>query len=324
MIDLQTYRGLHEKWDKCMNDQIVDKSEKPFHPFNTPDECGISSAVMQASGSKFMYEVTTYDAYPDVLNEGGTISNFFNDPVVREALNAPDMEAHKHWRECVPGSGRRRLLEEGQNQRELILLEHDMPLSLSVVPYIAELLDDAHIDILMYNGDLDLACSPQSTELSLESMDWSGAEEWKDPDTTKWQQWNVDGAPAGHTKSFGNLQFLVVYNSGHFVPINQARNSLNMIGRLIDGQSLGDKRLAMFPSQEGKESLVETKADTHANPRQSTNHGLTLLTGLIGFLLGILASHLVAKRHFRRYSDSSLFSSLQATETTPLHHNGEA
>ena len=320
MIDLQTYRGLHEKWDKCMNDQIVDKSEKPFHPFNTPDECGISSAVMQASGSKFMYDVTTYDAYPDVLNEGGTISNFFNDPVVREALNAPDMEAHKHWRACVPGSGRRRLLEEGQHQRELILLEHDMPLS--VVPYIAELLDDAHIDILMYNGDLDLACSSQSTELSLESMDWSGAEEWKYPDTTKWQQWNVDGSPAGHTKSFGNLQFLVVYNSGHFVPINQARNSLNMIGRLIDGQSLGDKRLAMFPGgQESKEALVEPAAEAHG-PRQT--HSLTLLTGMIGFLLGVLVSHLVAKRHSRRYSDSSSSSSLQATETTPLHHNGEA
>ena len=323
MIDLQTYRGLHEKWDKCMNDQIVDNSEKPFHPFNTPDECGISSAVMEASGSKFQYDVTTYDAYPAVLDEGGTISNFFNDLVVREALNAPDMEAHKFWRACVPGSGRRRILEEGQTRRELILLEHDMPLS--VVPYIAELLDDANIDILMYNGDLDLACNAQSTELSLESMDWSGAEEWKDPDTTKWQQWNVDGAPAGHTKSFGNLQFFVVYNSGHFVPINQARNSLNMIGRLIDGQSLGDKRLSSFNERprEGKESPVEPVAEAHTNPQ--TSDSWTLLTGMIGFLLGVLVSHLVAKRHSSgSYSASSSSSSLQATETTPLHHNGEA
>ncbi len=70
MIDLQTYRGLHAKWNECMNNEIVDSSEAPFHPFTTPDECGISFAVMRASGSSFMYDVTTYDTYPDILDEG--------------------------------------------------------------------------------------------------------------------------------------------------------------------------------------------------------------------------------------------------------------
>ena len=45
------------------------------------------------------------------------------------------------------------------------MLEHDKPMS--VVPYIAELLDDANIDVLLYNGDLDLACLSQSIELAL-------------------------------------------------------------------------------------------------------------------------------------------------------------
>lgn len=67
MIDLPTYRGLHKKWEECIADQIL---EKPFRPWNTPDECGISSAVMEASGSKFPYDVTTYDAYPALLNPG--------------------------------------------------------------------------------------------------------------------------------------------------------------------------------------------------------------------------------------------------------------
>lgn len=73
MIDLQTYRGLHAKWDECINKEIIDSSEKPFHPFTTPDECGISIAVMKASGSTFMYDVTTFDAYPDILDEGANI-----------------------------------------------------------------------------------------------------------------------------------------------------------------------------------------------------------------------------------------------------------
>ena len=70
MIDLNTYRGLHDKWDECMAGKIVDLSEKPFHPFTTPDECGIAVAVMEASGSKFEYDVSTYDAYPAVLDVG--------------------------------------------------------------------------------------------------------------------------------------------------------------------------------------------------------------------------------------------------------------
>ena len=70
MIDLQDHRNLHIKWNECMNMQILDSSEKPFHPFTVPDECGITSAVMKASGSKFMYDVTSSDAYPAILDEG--------------------------------------------------------------------------------------------------------------------------------------------------------------------------------------------------------------------------------------------------------------
>jgi hypothetical protein len=45
------------------------------------------------------------------------------------------MEELPEWLECVPGSGRRRHL---QQRRKLILLDEDIP---SVVPYIAELVD---------------------------------------------------------------------------------------------------------------------------------------------------------------------------------------
>lgn len=124
------------------------------------------------------------------LIPGGSLSSFFNDPTVRNSLNAPSIEEHPYWSGCVPGAGRRRRLER-RNQRDLVVLENDRPLS--VVPFIAELLDDAHLDILMYNGDLDLAVTAQGTELSLESMEWSGAEGWMDPNATKWHQWIVDG-----------------------------------------------------------------------------------------------------------------------------------
>lgn len=56
MIDLQSYRGLHEKWDQCKAGQILDSSEDPFVPFTTMGVCGIDVATISASGGNFMYE----------------------------------------------------------------------------------------------------------------------------------------------------------------------------------------------------------------------------------------------------------------------------
>lgn len=293
MIDLQDHRTLHAKWNDCINRQILDSSEVPFHPFNVPDECGITTAVMKASGSEFMYDVTETDAYPGILDEGGALDLFFNDPVVRTSLNAPSMEEHPHWMGCVPGAGRRRRMERIK-QRELTVLDHDGPLS--VVPYIAELLDDANLDILLYNGDLDLACPPQSTELALDSMVWSGAEGWKDHNVAQWDRWTVDEQPAGHTKSFKNLQFLVVYNSGHFVPINQPRRSLNMIGRLLDRKKLGDKSLPNFDWDESTVTTQNENIGAQQLAGTTRKYEFNFLAGLICFFLGVWVSHLVAAK----------------------------
>ena len=316
MIDLRTYRSLHEKWDQCVDGRINDSSIDPFHPYTTPDECGIVKAVMAASGSSMMYDVTTYDTYPGMDDVGGTVSNFFNDPDVRSALNTDSMDELPQWLECVPGSGRRRQLKQ---HRDLILLDEDIP---SVVPYIAELVDGAKIDVLLYNGDLDLACSPQSTEMALESMDWSGKDEWMDPETTPWQQWVVQDQAAGHTKKYKNLQFLVVYNSGHFVPTNQAEHALNMIGRLIDGSSFGDQELPQFSTSEiGVER--ESFASIVINHGKKETMQFAVLSGVFGFLLGLLASIVFSKKrsHGHYHNQSSMDSPFPKTETTPLKHS---
>eukprot|EP00804_Cyclotella_cryptica_P027686 CCRYP_010298-RB/>CCRYP_010298-RB protein AED:0.04 eAED:0.04 QI:231/0.75/0.8/1/0.75/0.8/5/491/633 len=319
MIDLRTYRSLHQKWDQCVAGEINDNSVHPFHPYTTPDECGIVIAVMEASGSKMMYDVTTYDIYPGMDDVEGVVHKFFNDPDVRNALNAQSLEEKPQWLECVPGSGRRRKLRDHQH-RELILLDSDIP---SVVPYIAELVDDARIDVLLYNGDLDLACSAQSTEMALESMEWSGKEEWMDPAITPWQQWNIEGSAGGHTKKFNNLEFLVVYNSGHFVPTNQARNALNMIGRFLDGKAFGDVELPQFAlssNYQGKEPSIISISDHE----RSATIQFSMLSGILGFLLGLLASVVFSRKrshHGHYHNQSSTDSPFPKTETTPLKHS---
>ena len=90
----------------------------------------------------------------------GKMATFYNDPLVQQALNVED---GSFWIECMPGAGRRRnrrrhLQNQRRNLEELlpgqILLAHDQPIS--VLPYVADLLDGAKIDVLIYNGDLDM------------------------------------------------------------------------------------------------------------------------------------------------------------------------
>ena len=146
------------------------------------------------------YDVTTWDTYP-ILNSDrvpyGTFMNFFNTIEVQEALHAP---TNITWRGCIPGSGRRRTRrrrrhlveesngdserkaglrheEEGEKEngrsrlqfggeemkhhRSLFLLDDDEPQS--TAPYLATLMDDAGIRVLVYNGDRDLSTNSAGT-----------------------------------------------------------------------------------------------------------------------------------------------------------------
>jgi hypothetical protein len=170
MIDMATRTLLHQEWQKCVVRGT--RMASPLHPFTTPDECGIMDAVLKASGKGLLpqrnpntYDVTTWDTYPvlDSDDTHTTFARFFNDDLVKEALHAP---ADVEWRGCIPGAGRRRL-------RRLALLDNDRPLS--VAPYLAQLMDDAKIRVLVYSGDRDMSTNPAGAELVLNGMtEWSG------------------------------------------------------------------------------------------------------------------------------------------------------
>ena len=126
------------------------------------------------------------------------------------------------------------------------MLKYDKPLS--VVPYVAELLDDANLRVLFYNGDRDLLCAFTGTEMMLESMKWSNTYEWKYAPRGLWMVNEGQGPRvAGYTKSLGNLEFLTVYNSGHMMSHNQPARSLDMVKRFLKGGTLLDVELPSYP-----------------------------------------------------------------------------
>lgn len=201
----------------------------------------------------------------------------------------------EEWAPCIPGAGRRRVEEEllaGQ-----ILLAHDQPES--VAPYIAELLDDAGIRVLIYGGDRDLSVNLQGSEQVLNDMDWSGKGDWKSSDRYLWM---VDGAVAGYVKTHKNLDMLLVMNSGHLVPYNVPVPALDLINRLVDNLSFGDNILPKIEFSEENPELESVVLDSehHLNIKA---YASIFLIALSCFIIGVFVGSFRKDSQYQRIPD---------------------
>jgi hypothetical protein len=116
-------------------------------------------------------------------------------------------------------------------------------------------------------------------------MEWSGAAEWK---TAGRGLWMVNDTVAGYSKAYKNLEFLIVLNSGHLVPMNQPVNALDLIQRVLRGKNFIDKELPSVSTIQTPEAA--SLPDTSTPPAKSTRArettwsvGSTLLGFAIGF-----------------------------------------
>jgi len=221
----------------------------------------------------------------DILGDEGTINKFYNNPAVQDALHARPIK----WYGCV---------SEGT------LLKYDKPLT--VVPYIAELLDDAGLRILFYNGDRDLLCAFTGTEMMLESMKWSSTVEWKHAPRGVWMVDEGHGPRvAGYTKALGNLEFVTVYNSGHMMSHNQPARALDMVKRFLKGETLLDVKLPSYPRV------------------QEDNHKKMYFTGTVMLAIVIFLSASLFLAHRWRGSERKrgVYEELSSTDNSELGDN---
>jgi hypothetical protein len=226
----------------------------------------------------------------DILS--GSINQFYNNPHVQKALNVPQLTT---WIECIPGAGRRRRQLSRLRLPGELLLDHDEPIS--TVPYVADLLDNAGIRVLIYNGDRDMTTNSQGSELLLDSMVWNGASGWANINEYERGVWlpNEEKKFGGYIKQYQNLNFLVVYNSGHLVPFNQDEIALDLVTRFLGNVSFLDKPLPKFyVPRKGQNTLVKHKA---ASSKVNYRHRRlfddvvgSLVCTLIGFAIGFVVS----------------------------------
>ena len=200
-------------------------------------------------------------------------------------------------------------------------MDNDRPLS--VVPYIAELVDEG-IPVIVYNGDRDMTTNMVGTELALNAMKWSGEKEWLD---AKRGLWMADNYQAGWAKELNNLTFVVVYNSGHMVPYNRPVPAFDLLTRLLTHKSFIDEEMPLVrvgkehganeydkgkhtPHHHHEVMAVELEASP-AHHVQAVNAGqdvrlevavgMALLSMLVGaFLTTIIGNKARASRRSRR------------------------
>jgi len=225
-------------------------------------------------------------------------TSFLNDPKVFEKLHFENIQTQ--WRECIPGAGRRRRLGDdkvllpGQT-----LLAHDTPES--VAPYIAELLDDAGIRVLVYAGDRDISVNLQGSERVLNDIAWSGRNDWKH--NADRFLWIVNGTVAGYVKTHKNLDMLSVRNSGHLVPYNVPAPALDLIQRLVNGRSFGDVILPKIQASDEEKYFVPDAID-NGNTR---HHWLTIVaTALLCFVVGVLVGSPQKNSPYQKIPDASI------------------
>lgn len=89
------------------------------------------------------------------------------------------------------------------------------------------------IKLLVYAGEYDLICNWLGNSRWVHAMEWSGQKEFVAASTIPF---SVNRVEAGLQKAYGPLTFLKVHKSGHMVPMDQPKASLEMLRRWMQNR----------------------------------------------------------------------------------------
>lgn len=115
----------------------------------------------------------------------------------------------------------------------------------SAVPQFTEVLENGY-KVLVYSGPLDLCVPTIMTEKFLSRVAWAHADSWAHAPQRPW--WSEDGQQLyGYKKTYGNLNYVVVRNGGHELPLDQPEAMMELITAFVDGTGpFGDQSMDYF------------------------------------------------------------------------------
>ncbi|XP_041366345.1 probable serine carboxypeptidase CPVL isoform X2 [Gigantopelta aegis] len=104
----------------------------------------------------------------------------------------------------------------------------------SVKGKIATILDN--YKVLVYNGQLDIIIAVPLTEAWLQTVPWSGLEQYKNATKLIWKLNPKDTDVAGYVRQVKNFYQVIVRGAGHILPYDQPARGMDMIQRFIENR----------------------------------------------------------------------------------------
>jgi len=173
--------------------------------------------------------------YPTLFRNLTGLQYYFN------MLWDRDMTPYGDWETYVQQPFMRAVLHVGQRplNKGLTVEQHLIEdVMRSVASWLAILLDAGQYRVLLYSGQLDIIVPYRGTMRMARSLEWSGAEQFKNATRTIWRVHgdNATDDVAGYATTSGPLTVLLVRNAGHMVPADQPIWGLDLINRFTAGK----------------------------------------------------------------------------------------
>ena len=203
------------------------------------DPCDMQSQVLEAAGHPNEFNTGTYNEYDGVFH--GIYNQFFNDPEMQELIHVRGKEG-EGGAGAVPGvqfTNGHYTPGGWTSCNDDINTDMTPDTPSSSVPALQYLVK--HVRVLLYSGDLDLSCNIMGTTATLESFTWLG-QQWSDAERALWRiEGDIKDVAGDYSYlNEGQFGFLVVHKSGHLVPMDRPEVALDLITRLINGQTYAD------------------------------------------------------------------------------------
>lgn len=180
--------------------------------------CNLAELIpFQFSGLN-VYDVREKCEVPPLCYDFSNIGRFLDQPEVRDALGV----GNRTWTDCnrIVSLG---MIFAGDWMRNM---EDEVRETLA-----------AGVRVVVFSGETDFICNWYGSRAWTEGMEWAGKSAFNAAANTTWL---VDGAVAGSAREAHGLSHVRVHNAGHMVPMDQPKNALDLLHRVVSGARFDD------------------------------------------------------------------------------------
>ncbi len=214
-VDTLQYQRIYAKYeDFCdLLEIAIRQNEKVYWKAIFDLENEIVGDILRCGGMPAMYDVRKWSPVADKF-----LKKYLNAKAVKRALHVSDVKKWRTYDAYGPVS-------------DALIPDFMTDVTGLFPPLLAK------YRLLFYTGNFDMACGFGGTEQILQELEWPYQEEWQMLERKVWgtpeekKGWDVTKAPntRGYFKSCDNLTQMVIPCAGHLLPMDQPKNSRDML-----------------------------------------------------------------------------------------------